>query len=243
MPLLSIITVTRNCSDTVERTLASVRRVKTPDIEYIAVDGVSSDGTREILAANEDLIDRFVSEPDTGIYNAMNKGIALAHGDYVLFINGDDELVAEGFPKLLEALHTGRADIVCATTIVGLLSEPQEVLTARPWRLPFYNSIPHPSTCVTTALMRSWGFREDLRVASDYDLFLRAFLARCTFAVVPAVTALHRRGGASNTPLAAEEVELIKHSRLGWRYPIVQAIERLHRKRRAWEKRLRRACR
>lgn len=230
-PRLTLVTVTKNCALTVERTFRSVRAVKSSAIEYLVIDGVSTDGTLDLIRAYSDVIDHTVSEPDTGIYNAMNKGVKLARGAYLLFINGDDELIAEGFPALMEGLESRLAEIVSATTLVGSREMPSETLVARPHRLPFYNSIPHPSTCVATPLMRRYGgFREDLRIASDYDLFLRAHIDRRSFASIPAVTALHHRGGASgNTERSAIEVDMIRKARLGWRYPILEILLRLNR--------------
>lgn len=228
LPVLTIVTVTKNCAATLERTLLSVAAVKRGDIEYIVIDGVSSDGTLELLARYKGLVDRVVSEPDSGIYNAMNKGVALARGAYVLFINGDDELLSRGFPAVKEALRKRTSEIVCAVTLVGSADAPSERLVARPWRLPFYNSIPHPSTFVASALLRRYRFREDLRIAADYDLFLRLFLARHRFAKVDAATALHTRGGASgNSALSQAEIEQIRRERLGWLYPLTNGVRQL----------------
>lgn len=232
-PLLTIVTVTKNCAATLEKTLRSVAAVKNADIEYIVVDGVSTDGTLDLLARYEDLVDQLVSEPDTGIYNAMNKGIALAKGAYVLFINGDDELLAGGFPAVERVLRGEAGEIVCAITLVGSVATPSETLAARPWHLPFYNAIPHPSAFVATPLLKRYRFREDLRIASDYDLFLRLFLARHSFVKVNAATALHVRGGASgNSALSQAEIERIRRERLGWVYPLANVVKRVH----GWKK-------
>lgn len=223
--VLTVVTVTKNCAATIARTLESVRSIKDSRIEYVVVDGVSSDGTLEIIKQAGNLVDRLISEPDTGIYNAMNKGVALARGRYVLFINGDDELIPDGFPDVMVALADGSEAIVCATTLVGNSDRPAEVLTAIPWHLPFFNSIPHPSTFVARNLLRQFPFREDLRIVSDYDFFLGAFLRRCHFRVLPVVTALHQRGGASgNVERSSFELERVRKERLGWRYSLVNIL-------------------
>ncbi len=229
-PLLTIVTVTKNCAATLEKTLLSVAAVKNADVEYIVIDGVSSDGTLALIGRYGGLVDNLVSEPDTGIYNAMNKGIALAKGRYVLFINGDDELIPAGFADVTQVLREGRADVVCATTFVGSVASPSEVLIAQPWRLPFFNSVPHPSAFVTTDLLRHFKFREDLRIVADYDLFLRLFLSGKRFVKVDSATALHHRGGVSgNQVLSQTELERVKSERLGWRYPITNAITGVYR--------------
>jgi glycosyltransferase involved in cell wall biosynthesis len=228
--LLTIVTVTRDCSSTIRRTLESVAAIKSPGIEYVVIDGVSTDGTLDVISGYGSLVDRLVSEPDTGIYNAMNKGVALARGRYVLFINGDDELVSTGFPAVISALADGRDPIVCGTTIVGHPDAPSETLAAKPRRLPFFNAIPHPSTFVCRELLVRWPFREDLRIVSDYDFFLRAYIAGQPFLVLPAITALHQRGGASGDSARSQaELDQVRRQRLGWRYWPVNGVAKTYR--------------
>jgi hypothetical protein len=113
--------------------------------------------------------------------------------------------------------------------VAGLLT-PTETLTAKPWRLPFINSIPHPSSFVRRDLLLLNPFREDLRIASDYDFFLGAYLAKERFFILPATTALHERGGASgNIELSLREINQVRRDRLGWRYPFFEAIVILRR--------------
>jgi glycosyltransferase involved in cell wall biosynthesis len=233
--LLTIVTVTKNCVSTIDRTLDSLQAVKCKDIEYLIVDGVSSDGTLEVIRKRGSLVDICLSEPDGGIYNAMNKGVVLARGKYILFINGDDELVSEGFHTVMGTLARGLHNIVCATTLVGDVSSPSEVLVAKPRYLPFYNSIPHPSTFVARDLLLRWPFCEDFRIVSDYDFFLRAHLAGHKFNVLPVVTAIHQRGGTSgNVARTLEELGQVQRQRLGWCYFVFYAVGGLYR----WCKRM-----
>jgi len=231
-PLISLITVTWNCATSLPQTLVSVAAVKAllgEEVEYLVIDGASTDGTLALITACAD-IDRYVSEPDDGIYNAMNKAIALARGNYVLFINGDDELVPDGYPAAAEALRQARPPVLCCVTVVDALDRPTEVLAAAPRWLPFFNTVPHPSTFVSSDLMRRYRFREDLRIAADYDLFLRLYLEGHAFTISGAVTALHHRGGVSgNSALSAVEVERVKRERLGWRYPLIRLIHGAYR--------------
>ena len=228
--LLTIVTVTKNCAATIDRTLESVSAVKRPEVEYVVVDGVSTDATLEAIRARRGLVDRLVSEPDSGIYNAMNKGVGLARGRYVLFINGDDALVADGFSAVMDTMARGQDGIICANTLVGELGSPAEILVAKPWRLPFFNSIPHPSSFVRRDLLLRTPFREDLHIVSDYDFFLGAYLAGQSFRVLPVVTALHQRGGASGDARRSQsELERVRRERLGWRYPLINGVVVLYR--------------
>jgi len=95
MPKLTVITIVYNNVRDIERTMNSVLRQTYKKIEYIIIDGKSTDGTLEIIEKYKDRISKLVSEPDKGIYDAMNKGLALATGDYVLFMNSGDEIYDE----------------------------------------------------------------------------------------------------------------------------------------------------
>ena len=91
LPIVSVITVVRNDKEHIEATINSLFAQDYPNIEYIVIDGASTDGTYEILNRYRDRIDILISEPDNGIYDAMNKGVMLAKGDYVGFLNSGDE--------------------------------------------------------------------------------------------------------------------------------------------------------
>lgn len=91
-PLVSIITVCYNAKDTIESTINSIRDQVYDNIEYIVVDGDSTDGTKEIIEQNRDAINIYISEPDKGLYYAMNKGLDIANGEYVWFMNSGDRI-------------------------------------------------------------------------------------------------------------------------------------------------------
>lgn len=94
-PLVSIITVVRNDAENLLRTIKSITPFKNDRVEYVIIDGASTDITPSIIESHRDLVDVFISEPDGGIYDAMNKGIDHAHGTYLLFLNAGDELTAD----------------------------------------------------------------------------------------------------------------------------------------------------
>lgn len=93
-PTLSVITIVYNNVKDIERTMLSVLNQTYPNIEYIIIDGASKDGTKDIIYNYKSRLAQFISEPDKGIYDAMNKGMALATGDYILFMNSGDEIYA-----------------------------------------------------------------------------------------------------------------------------------------------------
>ena len=89
-PLISVITVCYNSYEMLQRTIKSVRMQTYSEIEYIVIDGASKDSTLRLIKENEDIINLWISEPDNGLYYAMNKGLDLANGDYVIYINAGD---------------------------------------------------------------------------------------------------------------------------------------------------------
>jgi len=231
--LVSIITVTKNCAQTIARTLDSIRSVKSTEIQYIIIDGESTDGTLDIIRSHGDLVDVLISEKDGGVYCAMNKGAAIATGQYVLFLNGDDCLVADGFNSALDVLRSDQPKILSCRSDTHWRNE-QEVLVPRPFLLPFFNAIPHLSTFISLPIQRRFKYREDMKIASDYDLFLRLFIRGYYFKVSDLITAVHYRGGISaEMPQCVVEIERVKRDNLGLLYFVIKFIEWLnqHRKR------------
>jgi len=215
--ILSVITVTRNCEKTIARTLESVRKIKCTDIEYIVVDGASTDSTISIVGQFHDVIDTFISERDNGIYDAMNKGAALAKGEYVLFLNGDDYLLSDGFKNALSILRNERPEILsCRSEVISEAGESLRLLQLSTWRLIFFNTVPHLSTFVRTELQRKYRFRGEFKIAADYDLFLRLLLDRHPFSSAGVTIATHFRGGfSSNISQSILECRKIRRVNLG----------------------------
>ena len=149
---LSIITINYNNSDGLRETIESVVSQVFKEIEYIVVDGGSTDGSRRVIEEYGEHINYWVSEPDGGIYNAMNKGIRASHGEYLLFLNSGDVLhntnvIEQVVPNL------GNHDMVIGKVLYdnsGLTNELPEELTL----LRFYHgSVPHPSTFIRRKVM------------------------------------------------------------------------------------------
>ena len=92
---VTVVTVCRNCARMLEKTIESVETLSYPDIEYVIVDGASDDDTLNVIKTHEGKIDQWVSEPDRGIYDAMNKAVTMAHGDWVIFMNAGDVFASD----------------------------------------------------------------------------------------------------------------------------------------------------
>lgn len=208
---ISIITVVFNRRDTIADALRSVASQSYGDVEHVVVDGGSSDGTMDVLNAHSDQIDVLISEADRGIYDALNKGIALATGDVVGFLHADDVFsdamvlsrVAAAFAD--DAVGAAYGDLVYVHK-----GDMERVI--RYWSAGHFSKSklswgwmpPHPTFYVRRSLYAQLGdFDLRYRIAADYDTMLR-FLGRGEVQAVyiPEVLVKMRLGGASNRSLA-----------------------------------------
>lgn len=180
---LSIITVCYNDRDGLTRTIASLKNQdflerERESIQFIIIDGGSQDGSLEVIKQNEDFIDYWVSEPDSGIYNAMNKGIAIAQGEYTIFMNSGD-LFYDG--KVLSRFFASNptADLISGDW-VGYKHGKKNIYWCAPQKLDLpwliHQSLPHTSTFIRTSLLNSYPYREDYRIVSDWIFFFTAYL-------------------------------------------------------------------
>jgi glycosyltransferase involved in cell wall biosynthesis len=180
---ITIITVSFNSAATIADTLASVAAQHYPSVEHIVVDGASTDGTQDIVSRHSGRIARFVSEPDRGVYDAMNKGIALATGDVVAFLNSDDVYAN---PDVLDRVAQTMADPdldACYADLVYVDNLHDERIV-RDWRSKDHT----PGLCLTgwmpahptffarrEVYRRFGGFDLEFRLQADYELMLRLF--------------------------------------------------------------------
>jgi len=204
-PLFSIVTVCLNAEAHIAEAIESVLAQSCADYEYLVVDGGSTDGTLGVLGAYESRVDgrlRWVSERDDGLYDAMNKGLALTRGEYVEFLGADDRLRPGALDAVARALETApRPDIVCGATHVfgptGTWDEaPRRVLRrGLPARVP----AGHQSTFVRREVIQAaGGFDQRFRIAADYDLYLRLVEAGRTERLLDEALSEFRLGGVSS---------------------------------------------
>ncbi len=119
-PVVSVVTVCFNAARDLERTIGSVERQTARDVEFVVIDGGSTDTTKEVIERHRDNIDRFVSEPDGGIYDAMNKGVRLATGRFVIFMNAGDTFAADDvIERVIASGAFDRADVVYGDVVKG----------------------------------------------------------------------------------------------------------------------------
>ena len=204
-PSISIITVVYNGADYLETAMQSVLHQEYPELEYIIIDGGSTDGSLEIIKRYEDQLAYWVSEPDDGIYNAMNKGLAVARGDIIGLLNADDYYLDGALRKVADVYrrHGGElwyGKILKLRQVDGedLFIELEPDLQAMERRM----SIFHPATFVhRTVYERIGTFDESFKLAADYEFLLRAYKSGCCFQYVDQPLSVYRYGGASSSAL------------------------------------------
>lgn len=212
--MCSIITVSFNSVSTIERTIKSVLNQTYENIEYIIVDGGSSDGTVDIIKKYEPMFKgkmKWISEPDEGIYFAMNKGIDMADGDLIGIINSDDFYEPNAVEIVMDYLGNKDGNII----IYGLMRTLREgiedtVSMSSPYFIKNH-SLAHPSTFVTQKLYKSLGkYDTNFCCASDYDFFLRMTKEHVEFWPVYSILANFNIGGISSTSKAYYDLLSVK---------------------------------
>lgn len=172
-PKVTIVTVCLNAVNDIEKTLTSVVNQTYPNIEYIIIDGGSNDGTINIIEKYIDKIKYYISEPDEGIYNAMNKGIKIATGEWINFMNaGDYFYQSQTVSLFIENIKNVDADIVygdtnCIYNGYGeIIRKPYQIFDIKKHMV-----FCHQSCFVKTEIMKSHPFSLKYKIASDYNFF------------------------------------------------------------------------
>lgn len=175
--MYSIITINYNNQVGLQRTIESVVRQTYNDYEFIVIDGGSTDGSVEVVNDFKDRISYWVSEPDNGIYHAMNKGVAQAHGDYCIFMNSGDSFYDN---KVLEMVSVENP---IDDVVVGIvIDEKNRIVTPSPHKgqLTMYHlyssSIPHQGSFIKTELLKKYPYDEDLKISSDWKFFVQVLI-------------------------------------------------------------------
>jgi len=212
MPVISIITINYNDSKGLEKTINSVVSQTFQEFEYIVIDGGSSDDSLDIVKRYEKEINYWVSEEDSGIYHAMNKGIRLAKGDYLLFLNSGDILFEKNvLRKNIEYLN--KEDIIYFNVVVN--GNGASKIVSYPEKLNFYyfflSGICHQAVFIRRELFFKYGFYdESLKIVSDWKFFLfTIFKYNSTYKKVDDILSIHYLGGISTQINNSEERSIV----------------------------------
>jgi len=222
---VSIITITFNSAETIEDTIQSVLSQDYKDIEYIIVDGASKDATLDIVERYRSSVSTIISEPDKGIYDAMNKGVALATGDVIGILNSDDFYAdATVISDMVKTMQESGSDACYADLVYVDRNDTTRII--RSWKSGEYRHghflrgwmPPHPTFFVKRSLYLKHGvYSLALRSAADYELMLR-FIHKhgVSLSYLPRVITKMRTGGQSNISLK-NRWRANREDRLAWK--------------------------
>ena len=206
---VSVVTVVKDAVGTIQDTLQSVASQSYPEVEHIVVDGGSVDGTLDVVEAYQPKVAALISAPDNGIYDAMNKGIALARGDVIGMLNGDDVFAHDRVVERIAGVFSDPATQACYADLVYMDAALQRVIRywqSAPYRPGAFHGgwIPaHPTFYVRSEVYSQHGtFDLEYRLQADFELALRLLaIHRVNSIYVPQIWVKMRIGGATNRSL------------------------------------------
>jgi glycosyltransferase involved in cell wall biosynthesis len=219
-PLVSIITIVHNNEKNVKDALQSVLSQDYQNIEYVVIDGNSTDGTVNIIEEYADKITCFISEPDDGIYDALNKGIKKSNGVIVGILHSDDlfsdeHVVSDAVQEMtITKSEICFSDLVIVDEVTGKIIRYYMAHYFQPWLFKIGWLPPHPTCFINRSLFDEFGlYSNNYKVAGDFDFLVRIFYGRkILWSYINRVTVKMRRGGKSNSGIIGK-VECAKEIR------------------------------
>ncbi|WP_062566040.1 glycosyltransferase family 2 protein [Pseudoalteromonas shioyasakiensis] len=220
MVKLSIVTISYNCINDLKSTMDSVKSQSYSDYEYIVIDGGSSDGTNELLIKSS-IVDKYISEPDGGIYDAMNKGVELAEGEYILFLNAGDTFCSKCILNEAVRFLSGDEDIIYGNALRDTPEGFVKFKNSKLSDITFGMVFCHQAVFTKAELFKNKAYSLDYKIAGDYEFYLRGYLLGATFKYVDLDIAVIDNEGVSNTRKFRSTIEryrIVKKAKvLTWR--------------------------
>jgi len=224
---VSIITSVFNNKNTISDAIESVLNQTYKEIEYIIIDGYSTDGTVEVIKQYESEIDKFITEKDNGIYDGLNKGIKLANGDIIAFLHSDDIYANNTIiEKVVNEFYNGYEGVYGDLTYVS----KNDGKIIRYWKSGYFelNKLkkgwmpPHPTLFLKKEIYEKYGFFDlSFKIAADYDFMLRVLKNNPKLSYIPELLYKMRIGGESNKSLknillkSKEDYKALKKNKIG----------------------------
>ncbi|MBQ9206489.1 MAG: glycosyltransferase [Treponema sp.] len=208
-PLITVVTVVYNGAATLEQTILSVVNQTYDNVEYIIIDGASTDGTLGIIKKYEDKIDYWQSEPDKGIYDAMNKGIGLATGEWINFMNAGDEFFDSNTISGIFINKKIPADVLYGSVVVaGNIVKPRKLRSIK-YTLPFCHQSCFLKRCICPF------FKSEYRIIADYIMFLELFNQKVVFKNLDIPVSKFDENGISSNyrKVIAEKIKYAKYNK------------------------------
>jgi glycosyltransferase involved in cell wall biosynthesis len=204
-PKISVITISYNSGKHIEQCILSIINQTYENLEYVIIDGGSSDSTNIIIEKYKDKIDYFISEPDKGISDAFNKGIRAATGDVIVYINSDDQLCDNAL-EIFSQYYDPTIDVYCGNVVLWNSGTNYKALGKAVMKyphIPFNYRLWHQAIYVTKVAYEKYGFYNvNFRYVMDLDLVMRMYQKKAIFKEVPEILAVFQLGGVSQSSTA-----------------------------------------
>ncbi|MDC3067738.1 glycosyltransferase [Paracoccaceae bacterium] len=229
-PIVSVITVVKNAELTIERAIRSLRSQNVSKVQYIVIDGASTDNTKKIIERNRDIINVFVSEPDNGTSEGYNKGFPHIKGKYVIWLCADDWFGENFLPTAIDALNKSNADLFFGSMTMhspeGTLLETLEQNTDIEFCLRQGQGINFPSMMWTNSFMQKIGYLDlSLQFCNDIEWLLRAYSIKPPSCVFSNEVTIHRlNNGLVSKNASKHALELIKIYKK-YEYPLMPILK------------------
>jgi len=209
-PLITVVTVVRNGEKTLEETIQSVINQTYKNIEYIIIDGGSTDSTLDIIKKYEKKIDYWISEPDKGIYDAMNKGISIASGDYISLLNSDDYYELNTCEIIVNNINKTNADIYYG--MMRIIDHYNKVIYIYGWTVNMLHQymIAHQTCFIKKDIYKVFKYSTNYISSGDYEYMLRLNKNKRKFYFIESILANYRTGGRSDSKIGKIETINIK---------------------------------
>lgn len=191
---LTIITVCYNAVSSIEDTILSVISQTYRNIEYIVVDGGSIDGTLDIIKKYDLNISRWISEPDKGVYDAMNKGIGLATGDWINFMNAGDIFFDKNVLESVNGYLNDNIDVLYGNTCIEIENKRYRLIPENIIELNNHLPFCHQSSFVKSSLIKKFPFQLRYRYVADYAMFYAFYNMKCKFEYVDCIVSNYQIG-------------------------------------------------
>jgi|SRR5690606_4578180 glycosyltransferase involved in cell wall biosynthesis len=202
--LFSIITINYNNAEGLEGTIQSVVSQQFIDYEYIVVDGNSTDDSLDLLKKYSSYITFYISEPDKGVYDALNKGVQVAKGDYIIFMNSGDRFYSENVLNVFsKVINNQSVDVYYGDSLGIFIDDREDYLIQQPECLDLnfwlFNSLNHQSTAIKRSLFMEYGMYDDnLKIVSDWKWFFNIYINhRKKFLKIPSILSYYDMHGVS----------------------------------------------
>lgn len=237
---ITVVTVVYNCEDTIEQTMLSVTKQTYGDIEYLVIDGKSTDRTMDIVKSfgKSHKFIKFISEPDGGIYDAMNKGIRMASGEYIIFLNSGDMFVDYSIvERIALILNDKKPDILYGDSIEVFLNSEEKIRKYdQSLNFKYFikgNGLCHQSVFAKASLLKNRSFDCSYKLAADKDWIIYEYNSKKYFLYVDIPICRYDRGGISsqseNASLLKKETNqiIIKRYKIGYFVVLLRKIKKI----------------